>query len=168
MVRGYVRGLAVGPDGNLWFTDDGTNAIGTIDLTTHAISEFPLSTPHANPEAITTGPDGNLWFTEATAEEIGSINPTTHAISEFSISTTLRRWRGRRRASRGARRKPLVDRDRQNQIGMFNLTTHALTEFPVPTNLDNTADITTGPDGNLWYTNEIGTIGTINPTTGAI
>ena len=39
-------GIAAGPDGNLWFTDDGcvhsggTCAIGEINPTTHAISEF--------------------------------------------------------------------------------------------------------------------------------
>ena len=34
---------------------------------------------------------------------------------------------------------------------MFNLTTDTLTEFPIP-NLNDVNDITTGPDGDLWFT----------------
>ena len=35
-----------------------------INPTTHAITEFPVPTPTADPIGITAGPDGNLWFTE--------------------------------------------------------------------------------------------------------
>src|SRR5260370_27258868 len=52
--------ITAGPDGNLWFTDAGTNAIGTINPATHAITEFPIPTRSANPRGITAGPDGNL------------------------------------------------------------------------------------------------------------
>ena len=34
-------GIAAGPDGNVWFTDNGTTkAIGVINPATHVISEF--------------------------------------------------------------------------------------------------------------------------------
>ena len=43
---------------------------------------------------------------------------------------------------------------------MINPTTHAVTEFPVPTAGSSPFGITTGPDGNLWFTensaNQIG------------
>ena len=61
--------ITAGPDGNLWFTDDGNNGsgiqIGMINPTTHAITEFPV-TPSAIDawDGITAGPDGNLWFTD--------------------------------------------------------------------------------------------------------
>jgi streptogramin lyase len=35
---GYPGGITTGPDGNLWFTEMGANAIGMINPTTHAIS----------------------------------------------------------------------------------------------------------------------------------
>jgi len=43
-----------------------------------------------------------------------------------------------------------------------------INEFPVPTSGSDPADIVAGPDGNLWFTEETGKIGQINPTTHAI
>ena len=81
-------GIAAGPDGNVWFTDNGTTkAIGVINPTTHAISEFSSGlNPGSSPQqGLVAGPDGNLWFTDSgTTKAIGMINPTTHAIIEFS------------------------------------------------------------------------------------
>ena len=51
---------------------------------------------------------------------------------------------------------------------MINPTTHAITEFPLPTADSSPAGITTGPDGNLWFTEWTNQIGMINPTTDAI
>src|SRR4051812_3910877 len=36
--------ITAGPDGNLWFTEQGANQIGMINPTTHAITEFPVPT----------------------------------------------------------------------------------------------------------------------------
>jgi hypothetical protein len=86
-------GIAAGPDGNVWFTDDGyygegPSAIGQISPTTHAITEFPVSPyPIGAPDGIATGPDGNLWFTNFNGA-IGTINPTTHAITEYVVPYT--------------------------------------------------------------------------------
>ena len=58
-------GITAGPDGNLWFVENGYNGyIGMINPTTHAISEFATPTASSAPHCITAGPDGNLWFTE--------------------------------------------------------------------------------------------------------
>jgi streptogramin lyase len=56
---------------------------------------------------------------------------------------------------------------------MIDPTTHAVTEFPTPTVDSNPQDITAGPDGNLWFTEDysyasVSQIGVINPTTHAI
>jgi virginiamycin B lyase len=81
-----VRSIAMGPDGNMWVSDPGTTrAVGMIDPTTHAISEFGLPAG-SMPLGIAAGPDGNVWFTDSgTTKAIGMIDPTTHAISEFSV-----------------------------------------------------------------------------------
>jgi streptogramin lyase len=63
-------GIARGPGGNLWFVEGQGDAIGTITLA-GVVSEFPLPTSGALPDAIVTGPDGNVWFTEGDAGQIG-------------------------------------------------------------------------------------------------
>src|SRR5712692_3928486 len=79
--------IVAGPDGNLWFTDEGTESIGRI-TPTGTVKEFPISTRLAMPQYITVGPDGNLWFTEFFGQKIGRITPAG-VITEFSIPTQL-------------------------------------------------------------------------------
>lgn len=76
-------GIAVGPDGALWFAENTANKLGRI-TTSGAFSEFTIPTPNANPIGITTGSDGNLWFTEVTSQKIGRITPAGQ-ITEFAL-----------------------------------------------------------------------------------
>jgi virginiamycin B lyase len=56
-------GIAAGPDGNLWFTENGSSAnkIGRI-TPSGVVTEFPIPTPNSRPDEIAAGPDGNVWF----------------------------------------------------------------------------------------------------------
>ena len=70
-------GVAPGPDGNLWFTEEQSNSIGRI-TPTGALTEFTIPTASGKPYGITPGPDGNLWFTEGRASKIGRDNTDGH------------------------------------------------------------------------------------------
>jgi streptogramin lyase len=156
--------ITAGPDGNLWFIDPGTNSIGTMNLGSHIITEFPIPTANSNPHAITAGPDGNLWFTEYGGNKVGEINPATHAFAEFPVPTASA---GLYEITAGpdgnlwfTESSPSVAR-----IGKINPATHAITEFPAGSFAEG---ITVGPDGNLWFTEPIANkIGRIT-TTGTI
>ncbi len=81
--NGHPRQITTGPDGALWFTDAGNNAIGRI-TTSGTITEFPVPTSNSLLEGITTGPDGNLWFTEGNGNQIGRITPAGQ-VTEFPL-----------------------------------------------------------------------------------
>nr|MDQ2894657.1 hypothetical protein [Actinomycetota bacterium] len=82
----YTRGLnagsvpfqiALGPDGNLWFTDEGRRpAIGRV-TPSGAITEFSRGLRRGStPFAITLGPHRDLWFTsQGRHPAIGEITP---------------------------------------------------------------------------------------------
>lgn len=53
------RSIVVGPDGNVWFTEQAGNRIGRLGRDGR-ITELPLPTPFATPSDITVGPDGAL------------------------------------------------------------------------------------------------------------
>ena len=75
-------GIALGADGNLWFTEQAGDRIGRI-TPRGVVTEFSAGlTPFSLASSITAGPDGNLWFTE-NAGRIGRITPAG-AITEFS------------------------------------------------------------------------------------
>jgi streptogramin lyase len=67
---GYPTSITSGPDGNLWFVEQGGGKIGRITPTGGAFSEYPAIAAY-----ITSGPDGNLWFTEYNTNKIGRITP---------------------------------------------------------------------------------------------
>src|SRR5262249_10137580 len=56
-------GIAAGPDGALWFTEESGAKIGRIP-SAGAITEYPIPRPDSDPGAIAVGADGALWFTE--------------------------------------------------------------------------------------------------------
>ena len=81
------NGLAVGPDGNVWFAE--TSHIAVI-TPTGVISEFSYPSGETSNYAagVAAGPDGNVWFTEYFKKRVARINPTTHAIKEFDVSAS--------------------------------------------------------------------------------
>jgi hypothetical protein len=82
---GVPFGIGAGPDGNIWFPDNGTTkAVGMINPTTHAINEYSMPSQASSPSGFAAGPDGNIWFLDGTARAIAMINPTTHVITEYS------------------------------------------------------------------------------------
>jgi streptogramin lyase len=151
--------ITAGPDGNLWFTEASVNSIGEINPITHAVAQFPLPTP-GQPNGITAGgiaagPDGNVWFTEIQANKIGEINPTSHVITEFPLP-------GAGSGPEGITAGPAGTVWFAG--GEINPVTHAITAFPSL----SAEEITTGSDGNLWFTTASGVIGRFNPTTHAL
>ena len=73
--------IALGPDGNMWFTELSGNRIGRITRR-GKITEYMLPNANSSPVTIAAGRDGNLWFTEG-AGRIGRITPAGN-ITEFS------------------------------------------------------------------------------------
>ena len=138
------RGITVGPDGNLWFTQS-NNTIGRI-TTAGAVTEFPLPTRSSGPEGITAGPDGALWFTEAGTNKIGRIT-TSGEITEFPLPEP----RTIGPITTGLDGNLYFSEWGGNRIGRIT-TSGVITEFPVPTPGSSPAGIASGPDGAIWFT----------------
>ena len=114
----YPEWIAAGPDGNLWFTDEGTTrAIGRITRSGQ-ITEFSTGlNPRAYPVGITVGPDGDMWFADDGATPaIGRIAPSGQ-ITEFSagLNRRQRTRSGSRPGRTGTSGSPT--RGRTNAIG---------------------------------------------------
>jgi virginiamycin B lyase len=164
-------GIAYGPEvptPSIWFTEEFPPKIGR--LTGLFITEFDVPTPSANPVSITLGPDGNLWFTELDGNQIGRITPSGQ-ITEFPIPTGGAKPRG---ITAGPDGNLWFTEQCSNKIGRIT-PTGQITEFDIPSTGGTNAcptpahtslpwGITTGPDGNLWFTERAGNkIGRITP-----
>jgi virginiamycin B lyase len=64
--------IVAGPDGALWFTEVGGNALGRI-TTSGVLTEFPFGGFNTSPDGITVGADDRVWFTQWTANTLGAV-----------------------------------------------------------------------------------------------
>ncbi len=98
-----VLDLAEGPNGDLWFTSAGHNAIGRIESQTGALTWFPLPLPDSMPARIVYGNDGRMYFTELGGKRIGAITAVDPGAgwTEPPVPARkppLRRWKKKRTA----------------------------------------------------------------------
>ena len=153
-----VLGITAGPDGAIWFTENGQSKIGRSTIN-GSITEYtlPASPNGTYPAGITTGPDGALWF--AAGSNIGRITPTGNII--------LYPETGGGGAAYYITKGPdgalwFIDTE-VDIIGRITTNGVVTTYLPLSRNAQM-ADITAGPDGALWFTefgaNKIGRITT--------
>jgi streptogramin lyase len=155
------RGIAVGRDGNLWFTESNNGAIGRLS-TKGVLREFPLPRSDCTPNGITLGLDGNIWFTESFGSRIGRITPTGK-ITEFSVPSAATIVSGLSGITAGPDGNIWFVEEYSNRIGRIT-PQGVITEFPLPTVGVDPDGIVAGPDGNLWFTERSGNqIGRITP-----
>jgi streptogramin lyase len=150
-------GITVGPDGNLWFTEQTASKIGVIRLGGR-ITEIPLPAG-TGPTRIHAGPDGNLWFSESARAFIGRVDVNTGTLTEFALGNAGNATRG---ITSGPDGNVWFAENPGNRIS--HTATGGGASFPIPTASSGPSGITTGPDGNLWFTefsgNNIGRITT--------
>jgi virginiamycin B lyase len=156
-------GIAVGPDGALWFTEENMNRIGRITTAGQITDEFQIPTPFSTPSEIVAGPDGALWFTEfgaAPKAKIGRVT-TGGVFTEFEIPTFGAGPDGITAGPDGAL---WFTENGAAKIGRIT-TDGAITEYPLPNGF-RPGDIALGPDGRLWFTeSEAHKIGAIDINT---
>lgn len=68
-------GIAKGPDGNMWFTENNINNIAKI-TPSGTVTAYAIPTAGSSPHGIAQGPDGNMWFAENNVNNISKITPT--------------------------------------------------------------------------------------------
>lgn len=149
-------GIAVGPDGNLWFTENNAGKIGRMTPEGTFLNEFTVATMDDRLTDIVAGPDGNLWFTEI--GRIGKIT-TSGVVTKFLLSSSA--------SASGITVGPdgnLWFAEVSGQkIGRIT-TSGDLAEYALSDGLSFPDTVLTGPDGNLWFTESGGNrIGKMSP-----
>jgi virginiamycin B lyase len=167
----HPGGITTGPDGNLWFTEEGTNGIGRL-TPSGAYTHFPLPNPVSIPDQITPGPDGRLWFTESGGNRIGAIT-TTGAITEYNnggigVGASPS---GITVGPDGALWYTSVATSSIRRVDTSGNFGSPAVAFNTPTGSSDPSDIEVGADGRLWFTEQATTankIGALNISTGLI
>lgn len=80
--------MTAGPDGFAWFSDPGTNSIGTI-LASGTVTEYPLPAGSSGPAGLVSGNDGaSLWVAFANSSQIGQFDTTTKTFTHVYSTAT--------------------------------------------------------------------------------
>jgi streptogramin lyase len=165
--------ITSGPDGNLWVTDDQHKIISKV--TTSGVQT--IYTPTVAPDGIVKGGDGNLWFVSQYDKQVGKIT-TDGKLSYYSLPASSNCLGFGPAITRGPDGNlwftgwyKKSDQDLGGEI--LKITTSGeITEYLLGASKGiyiYPADITSGPDGNLWFTSmtesKIGKISTSGSVT---
>ena len=168
-------GIAPGPSGSVWFTENTGFNVGRIDSSGN-VTEFPvpLNTrgQGASLNSISQGPDGAMWFTDESSAlpRIGRIDPSSGAVTTFQLPV-----RGTPSFLGAQPLEITAGPDGALWFAGFRgslvgrITTSGQTAvYRVPGGGD-TRSIAAGPDGALWFTEAApDSIGRLDPVTGHI
>jgi virginiamycin B lyase len=148
--------LALGSDGNIWFSESGSNNIGRI-TPSGSFTQFPVPD---HPFRVAPGPSGTLLISDF------------HSIVEMTMSGGVTSFP--LPSGDGATGGITVGPD--NNIWFTDGNTQSIgkmtpsgtvTEFQISTSNVSPGAIVVGSDGNLWFTEQIGKVGRIT-TSGTI
>ncbi len=142
------RAIALGPDGNLWFTAirgrtremhysrPGFGFVGRI-TPAGVLKLFPLPRGGSVPTAIAAGPDGALWFVESEGKRIGTIGTD----GRLGRAKPLWWW-----PEEGLSFGPEGDAWIPSSKGLIRMTPAGQqTLFPAPSEA-----VATGAEGDIW------------------
>ncbi len=141
-------GLALGPDGNVWFAEFAHIAkitpAGIITEYTYPSGESTNSNA-----GVAAGSDGRVWFTEYSKEKIGAVDPVSGTISEYDVHLV------------GCSTPYGLTRPAADGFLYFGCTSKALgvvapnggvgvIQNPLFVSI-NPQSLAAGPDGNVWF-----------------
>jgi streptogramin lyase len=152
----FTYGVAVGVDGNIWFTDTLGN-IGRFVIATQAFTLFSVPADTLQPNALTSGPDGNIWYTNIIGGAVGRYNLTSGAKTIFGAPSGGSATQSIVAGPDNAVWVSVID----NRVLRVPITTGVVTITSVATQ-GAPGGITLGNDGNIWFA-EGTLIGRITP-----
>jgi streptogramin lyase len=149
-------GLAIGSDGNIWFTDQYSGIVGHITTSGGGLTRFALPTG-SHPQGLCAGRDNNLWFVDQKSSglfTIGRITPSG-AIKEFSVGKNAGPFQPYYYALAQIAPGPdgnlwFTNPQASTTVGNFigKITTAGV--VATYSTADTPLGVVAGPDGNVW------------------
>ncbi|MEV5569304.1 hypothetical protein AB0L06_04585 [Spirillospora sp. NPDC052269] len=163
-------GLAKGPGGAVWFTE---NAGGIGKISAGKVTEYAVPNNSKNlkglPSGMANGTDGSIWYTDMsqTSPRIGRVDPATGKSTLFELPTSGAlnfNYSLVNSIVPGANGSMWFSGINSGAIGKIdasgNVTLYAAGGSP--------SAVAVGKDGALWYPDMTGSVGRLDPATGAV
>lgn len=151
--------ISAGPDGNMWFTDRGSDYLGNIAPLLGSFNEYPIP---VNPNRIDQGvvvlPSGQMWFVEQGTGRLGEVQISSLQLGSVNAINEYKPQSSQPNELRTITASPdgnvwFVE-PVSNKIGRVNVAANPITidEFTVPSAGAQPDGIAAGPDGAIWFT----------------
>lgn len=145
--EGDPWGIALGPDGNVWFTMQEGGQIERI-TPSGAVSEYAGVEGARQPRSIVSGPDGNLWFSEYGKRNIGKMSTAGSLLDSYEVEASAQDY-GITAGPDGNLWYVSYESGKVAKI----TTSGTYTAYALPSG-SKPYDVAKGSDGNLWVTEE--------------
>src|SRR4051794_19805685 len=137
-------GIVRGPDGLVWFTESGANAIARIEKT-GSVTTFAVPTAGSQPWGITAMPGDLLAFTEQATGKIGIAKPDGGVVGEIAVGNGTTQPTG---IVSGADGNLYFTEAATGQVGQYSH--EVVTHFSLPSSTGQPTEVTAGPDGAVY------------------
>jgi streptogramin lyase len=153
-------GIALGPDGHLWFTQAASGDVRRSTAGGSISDAFMTGAVTSMPAGIVTGPDADLWFAETSTALIGRLDPTGN-LNEFPLPDV---GSSPTEIAMGSDGNLWFTEGATGKIGRIT-PDGTIAEFTTPTGNSVPEGIALGPDCDIWFTEaNANLIGRIDPS----
>ncbi len=167
-----AQGLVLVPNGQLWFVESGLAKLGMVQISSlqlgsvNAVTEINAGGAQAGElRVIAADPNGNIWFSEPTSDKVARVNVSAVPITvdEFSVPTAGAQPFGITAGPDGAMWFAEVHGKKLGRIAFDAAPGTSPQEFTF--GFAAPAGLVTGPDCNLWVTDQASPVGRIGKIT---
>jgi virginiamycin B lyase len=171
----HIEEISLDPSGHVWFAEknfdgpgpDGTNAVRRLDPATNGIREYRVPTLGGTPAGVLANADGTVWVTEFFGNAVALLDPGAAPHTDFTVTPLTGASAGQ--STPGSRlhagggphvaATPVTPR----LTAVTPSRTPGWIEYPIPFANANAGDLRTDPSGRLWFEEDAGQIGVLDP-----
>jgi virginiamycin B lyase len=133
---------------NIWFTVQGGNMIGRLDIDSRKVDLIPSLTERSRPYGIKMAPDGSVWVALFGTHKLAHVDPETLELTEIDLPRTDAR--PRRLEITGDGRVWYVDYA-TGKLGVYDPEATTFTEWPLPQGEDSRPyGMASDSRGRIW------------------
>jgi virginiamycin B lyase len=142
-----LQSVASGSDGRLWMTEPFSQGTEYLDAMTTGFAFTRYTIPGgAQLREIIAGPNNDLWLNDSGNQTMDEVTTSGSFIHQYPESSTFGQG-----LAEGIDGNLYYGGDGSNVLGVMT-TGGSETDYAVPTAGANVSAITSGPDGNIWFT----------------
>ncbi len=171
----HIEEISLDPAGNVWFAEKnfggpgpgGTNAVRRLDPATGVVSEYRVPTLGGTPAGVLANADGTVWVSEFFGNAIARLDPRAAPHTDLTVVPThghpaaVRTPGVHRHAGGGPRAATTPTPPRITPV--VPVATPGWIEYPIPSPDSNTGDLRLDASGRLWFEEDAGQIGVLDP-----